>query len=96
MELLAEHFTTPSESEATVLAQAAREVLLMQSSDWPLLVTTAQGRAYAIRRFSEHAERFDHLAKSLEAGAPDVEKAQVWWERDNIFAEIDYRWFKTQ
>jgi hypothetical protein len=25
-----------------------------------------------------------------------VEKAQAWWERDNIFADIDYRWFKTE
>ncbi|MBI1259589.1 MAG: DUF1957 domain-containing protein [Chloroflexi bacterium] len=95
MEVLAEHFSAPTDAEAQVLAQAAREILLLQSSDWPLLVTTAQGRAYAIRRFSEHAERFDHLAKSLETGAPDVDKARDWWERDNIFPEIDYRWFKA-
>ena len=66
MERLAEHFTSPSDAEALVLAQAAREVLLMQSSDWMLLVTTGNGRAYAIRRFSQHAERFDLLAESLE------------------------------
>ena len=52
-----------------VLAQAARELLLLQSSDWQFLITTDAGRAYAIRRFSEHAERFDHLADVAGSGS---------------------------
>ncbi|MEP7290768.1 MAG: 1,4-alpha-glucan branching protein domain-containing protein [Chloroflexota bacterium] len=93
MEQLVEHFNAPSDAEAIVLTQAAREVLLLQSSDWQFLITTGQGRAYAVRRFTEHAERFARLAASLEAGAPSVELAQAYHDEDNLFAEVDYRWF---
>src|SRR5439155_1289317 len=37
--------------------QAARELLLAQSSDWPFLVTTGQAADYAIERFRVHAQR---------------------------------------
>ncbi len=96
MERLVEHFSTPGEAEIQVLNQAARELLLIQSSDWQSLVTSGLGRAYAIRRFSEHAERFDRLVSSLERGEPDVETARYAWERDNVFADMDYRWFSTK
>ncbi len=95
MEQLVEHFAAPTDAERFVLAQAARELLLMQSSDWQFLVTTEQGRAYAVRRFTEHAERFDLLANSLEAGSPAIELAQAYRDEDNLFAEIDFRWFAS-
>jgi 1,4-alpha-glucan branching enzyme len=38
--------------------QAARELLLVQSSDWPFLVTTGQAADYAVERFRSHALRF--------------------------------------
>jgi len=94
MEKLAETFTKPSTYEETVLNQAAREVLLLESSDWPFLVTTGQAREYAIQRLSQHLERFNKLAKSLERGRPDVESAQEFWELDKIFPDIDYRYFR--
>lgn len=100
MERLADHFgapadATPSAAERVVLAQAARELLLMQGSDWPFLVTSGDARMYAIRRFAEHANRFEQLAASLEAGTPDVDAAQRWWKQDGVFADVDYRWFGT-
>jgi 1,4-alpha-glucan branching enzyme len=76
-----------------VLNQAARELLLAESSDWPFLVTTGQARDYAIQRYSEHLERFNRLADSLEAGKPDGELAAQFWERDRLFENIDYRWW---
>lgn len=93
MEQLAAHFTSPSADEALALAQAARELLLMQSSDWQSMVTTEHGRAYAIRRLSEHAERFERLAASLEGGQPDADAARGWAQQDNVFPDVDYRWF---
>ena len=94
METLATNYITPDEKELIVLNQAAREALLLQSSDWTFLVTTGQAREYAIRRFSQHIERFEKLAASLEAGNPNVEAAQEYWELDKIFADIDYRCFR--
>jgi 1,4-alpha-glucan branching enzyme len=75
------------------LNQAARELLLIQSSDWPFLVTTAQAREYAIQRFQQHVERFNHLLGSLEAGHPDAVRTAEFYERDKVFPKIDYRWF---
>jgi 1,4-alpha-glucan branching enzyme len=77
-----------------ILDQAARELLLLQSSDWPFLVTTGQANEYAIQRFQEHVERFNLLLDSLERENQDGETAERLWERDKIFPEIDYRWFQ--
>ena len=95
MEALANKYTKPSKDEAAVLNQTAREALLLQSSDWPFLVTTGQAREYSIQRFSQHLERFNKLAASLEAGSPDVDLADELWETDKVFPDIDYRWFRT-
>lgn len=96
MEALAAAFPDADDAARAVLNQAAREALLLQSSDWPFLVTTGQAREYAIQRFSQHLERFERLAASLEAGSPDVALADEYWELDKIFADIDYRWFGPQ
>ncbi|GAB4520419.1 MAG: 1,4-alpha-glucan branching protein [Anaerolineae bacterium] len=93
MEGLANTYTAPSEAEQIVLKQAARELLLLQSSDWPFLVTTGQAREYAIQRFSQHLERFNRLASSLDDGQPDVAYANEVYELDKVFPDIDYRWF---
>ena len=45
---------------------ALRELLLLESSDWPFLVTTGQAGDYASERFRSHAQR---LARSLELAA---------------------------
>ncbi len=75
------------------LNQAARELLLLQASDWPFLVTTGQAKEYAIQRFEGHLERFDALASAVESGEPDGALAARYWERDKVFPDIDYRWF---
>ena len=80
---------------ADALNQAARELLLLQSSDWPFLVTTGQARAYAIERFQSHVDRFNELADWIEAGDAGgaAALAETLWERDKVFPTIDYRWF---
>jgi 1,4-alpha-glucan branching enzyme len=45
---------------------ALRELLLLESSDWPFLVTTGQAGDYAAERFRSHAQR---LQRSLEIAA---------------------------
>lgn len=77
-----------------VLSQAARELLLLQSSDWPFRVTASQGAEYATERFRQHAERFDQLASIAERGVADEEARRLaadLWERDKVFADVDYR-----
>lgn len=95
MERLAARFDAPNDAERLTLNQAAREALLMQSSDWSFLVTTGQAREYAIQRFNQHFERFDKLASKLEAGEADAALAQEFFEQDNLFPDINYRDFAT-
>ncbi len=93
MERLAGQYANPNEDQNIVLKQAARELLLLQSSDWPFLVTTGQAREYAIQRYSQHLERFNKLVDSVEQDAPNVELAHELYELDKVFPDIDYRWF---
>jgi 1,4-alpha-glucan branching enzyme len=83
-----------SGAERHALDQAARELLLLQSSDWPFLVSTGQAREYAIERFRGHLDRFHELIDGVETGAVDAALTARLWERDKIFPEIDYRWFR--
>ena len=79
-----------------VLNQAARELLLLESSDWPFLVTTGQARQYAVQRFSQHLERFLTLATSVERRTPDGSLAAQLWEKDRLFPEVDFRWWASK
>ncbi|HZT08494.1 MAG TPA: 1,4-alpha-glucan branching protein domain-containing protein [Chloroflexota bacterium] len=98
IECIADRHTHANDLEAAVLKQAAREALLLQSSDWPFLVTTGQAREYAIERFEGHVERFDRLASALESGTVDARAralADELYDRDNPFADIDWRTFQS-
>ncbi len=56
-----------------LLNQTARELLLLQSSDWPFLVTTQQAAEYATERFQEHLSRFDELVALADSGEASQE-----------------------
>lgn len=70
--------------------QLARELLLLQSSDWQFLMTTGQAHDYAVERFHSHMERFDQLADAIEGGdAAAGRLAAEIGELDNPFPAID-------
>ena len=76
-----------------VLAQAARELLLAQSSDWQFIISTGAAADYAERRFREHCEGLESLVAGLEIpGDAGLESAQRRAEelqaRDGLFAEV--------
>jgi 1,4-alpha-glucan branching enzyme len=75
------------------LKQAARELILLESSDWPFLVTTGQARQYAIERFQGHQSRFEQLANMLQSGNFDEQTIREFEEIDNCFPEIDSSYF---
>lgn len=91
-----------------ILNQAARELLLMQSSDWPFLITTGQAREYAIERFGYyqdkennkgHAGKFYTLVNMIETGRigeSAIELCNKYWEEDKIFHSIDYTDFQNR
>ena len=77
-----------------ILAQAARAMLLLQSSDWQFIISTGEVEDYAIRRFNGHADDCDTLLSALERGLgggdfhAGVELARAQQQRDDIFREI--------
>jgi 1,4-alpha-glucan branching enzyme len=94
MEALVSQFPAAGGMRRDILNQTARELLLLQSSDWPFLVTTLQAKAYAVERFQEHLDRFNQLASLAEADSWTAEDEQflaALRERDNPFPAIDYR-----
>ncbi len=97
MEALVQRYPDATGERLTVLNQAARELLLLESSDWPFLVTTGQAKEYASQRFTKHLERFDRLADFAEAEQTLDDAARQFVEkiveRDNPFPGIDYRVF---
>jgi 1,4-alpha-glucan branching enzyme len=71
------------------MAQLGRELLLLESSDWPFLVTTGQAREYAEQRFRQHVDRFATLAGAIESGHIDREALDEMIELDKVFPDID-------
>jgi 1,4-alpha-glucan branching enzyme len=82
-----------------VLAQATRELLLLEASDWQFLITTGSARDYAERRVAEHYaefKRLGELARQLENGEPlsvDAANTLRRLEREDFcFPDLDPSW----
>lgn len=74
-------------NEAT--RQLARELLLLQSSDWQFLMTTGQAHDYAVERFRSHMGRFDELANAIETRSPVLPSlVEEYHMLDNPFPDI--------
>jgi 1,4-alpha-glucan branching enzyme len=73
------------------LNQAARELLLAQSSDWAFIMKTGTMVSYAERRVNEHIVRFNRLYEDLKQGRVDEAWLREVEARDNIFPDLDYR-----
>ena len=51
-----------------VFAQAARELLLAQSSDWQFIISTGAAGDYAAKRFTGHCDALEGLLGAIESG----------------------------
>ncbi len=77
-----------------ILAQATRELLLAQSSDWQFIISTGVATDYAERRFREHCEDAEQLVAALQPGVePSVReaarrRAAELEQRDNLFPNV--------
>jgi 1,4-alpha-glucan branching enzyme len=84
-----------SDLHLRALKQCARELVLAQSSDWAFQIYQSTAADYAARRFRSHIARFDALARQLERDEIDETLLAEIEGRDNIFAEIDYQYFRS-
>jgi len=80
-----------SGDEQRALNQAARELLLAQSSDWAFIIKTGTMVEYAVRRTREHLLRLASLLDMVEARHIDRQVLGEIEARDNVFAGIDFR-----
>lgn len=84
-----------------ILKQLARELVLLQSSDWQFLISTWSARDYAEQRFVEHDADFWRLAQITERYAEsrhleenDLHYLQKCETKDPVFSEIDVSSFR--
>jgi 1,4-alpha-glucan branching enzyme len=77
--------------EERALNQAARELVLAQSSDWAFIMTTDTAVPYAKRRTHEHVHRFNVLYDQIKSGQIDEAFLKDIEWKDSIFQEIDYK-----
>jgi 1,4-alpha-glucan branching enzyme len=75
------------------LRQLARELLLAQSSDWAFLMKTGTASNYATKRTKDHILRFNKLYEQVRAGEIDEEFLKNCEWRDNIFSNLDWRYY---
>ena len=75
--------------ERRAVAQAARELLLAQASDWAFIMRTGTLVPYAVRRTELHLERFRRLDEGLTRGTLDASEVERWEGLAPIFPEID-------
>jgi 1,4-alpha-glucan branching enzyme len=87
-----------------LLKKAARELLLLQASDWPFVITRGQAVDYGIKRYMQHVGRFEtlldlaekahrdsaYLTRLSEVERFEIEDADI---HDIIFPQIDLNWW---
>jgi 1,4-alpha-glucan branching enzyme len=83
-----------------MLERAGRELLLLQSSDWPFVIHSGGAVDYGIARFAGHATRFDRLATLAQLVSEGrkltpVQQTQVAEAdaHDSVFEQIDLGWW---
>ena len=96
MSALVQRFPDAQGMQRWALDQAARELLLAQSSDWAFIMKTGTSVEYAVRRQKTHIHRFDRLATMAESGGYDEGYLREVAARDSPFPDMDYRIFQTR
>lgn len=73
------------------LNQAARELLLAQSSDWAFIMHTGTMVPYAVKRTTEHLLNFDELYRGINGEGIDIDRLEELEHTDNLFPDIEPR-----
>ncbi|MFL6538996.1 MAG: glycoside hydrolase family 57 protein [Chthoniobacterales bacterium] len=93
VELARRYAANASPSDDRVLKQLARELLLAQSSDWAFLINSGTATQYATKRATDHLLRFNRLHEQFTAGKLDEQFLATCETRDNLFAEVNWRYY---
>jgi 1,4-alpha-glucan branching enzyme len=91
---LASSYPNADGLKCRALNQAARELLLAQSSDWPFIMKTGTVVEYAVKRVKSHLLRFTRLFEDIKADRIDEGWLSDIEYKDNLFPDIDYKVYK--
>ncbi len=72
------------------LKQAARELVLAESSDWAFIMKTGTMVEYAVKRTKDHIARFTRLYEDIKNDTIDEAWLREIEAKDNIFEEVNY------
>lgn len=90
MRQLAAKNPSPSLIVKKALNQAARELMLAQSSDFAFIMDAKSTVDYAVSRTKQHINRFGALFEMIHSGEIDVSYLNQLETIDNLFPAMDY------
>jgi 1,4-alpha-glucan branching enzyme len=89
MSALVRRFGSAGGLGARALRQAARELLLMQSSDWAFILSTGTTAPYAARRAKHHFQNFQRLRDQILVENPNEREVSALEAATPIFPDLD-------
>ncbi|MGI5101031.1 1,4-alpha-glucan branching protein domain-containing protein [Treponema vincentii] len=90
---LAGRFPDDQGLKERTLNMAAKELLLAQSTDWPLMTDAQTSAEYAAAQCEEHLNAFTDVYDSLGSGTVGTDRLIKREKEYPIFSEMDYRFF---
>jgi 1,4-alpha-glucan branching enzyme len=93
---LADRFPNENGLKERALNQAAREILLMQNSDWPYLMRTPGSEPFAKAQMEDAIGNFAKIYDMLSRNAINTEWLTRLEKRNNLFPFINYRMFRRK
>ncbi|BDU49914.1 glycoside hydrolase family 57 protein [Haliovirga abyssi] len=92
---LANTYENPEGILLRALNQAARELMMSQTSCWPFIMFTGTMVGYAEKKIRDHINRLYKIYFDIRNGKVDENWLAEIEYRDNIFPEIDYKVYRT-
>lgn len=92
---LANKFNEADHNLTRALNQAARELMLAQSSDWAFIMNSGTTVEYAVKRTKDHIYRFNKIYDGINNYCLDMDFLGEVEARDNLFPHIDYKIYRN-
>ncbi len=92
---LADRFPMAEGLLLRALKQAARELLLAQSSDWAFIMSTGTMVDYAVKRTKRHILNFNGLYEQILYNRLEEAWINELEQKNNIFPDINYRLYSN-
>ncbi len=92
---LANSFVSCTQLELRALNQAARELMLAQSSDFAFIMDNKTMVDYAVKRTKQHVNRFMRLYHMMKTGSVIDSYVEHLESIDNLFPDVDYKVYQS-